>query len=119
MKNFDSDTKEKNTNFIKANYDHIGLNDLKKFSKGEIEKVEQIISKLSEYKFILQKATSQYTRIKFIQTKTKLKNYFLISMILLSSYEVIKYYYVIYYYIKWDVDIRKPRVSDYIIERFR
>jgi hypothetical protein len=73
----------------------------------------------NEYKFMLEKCLAQYYKIKWIQNRRKYKFYIFASISAFSIFQLIKYYYIIYYYIMWEIDIRKPRVSDYIVERFR
>ena len=73
----------------------------------------------NEYKAMLEKCMIEYHKIKWIKSKKKI--FFTIGAfsVTLAALQIIKYYYVVYYYIMWEVDIRKPRVSDYIVERFR
>jgi ribosome-binding ATPase YchF (GTP1/OBG family) len=120
MNNLTDENKANNTKIIKQYSADINLNTLKSLlSSSDIEKTIKEKTKVNEYNLILEKAKYQYTRIKFIQTKNKLKKYSLLGLAVLATYGTIKYYYVIYYYIMWDIDIRKPKVSDYILERFR
>jgi hypothetical protein len=73
----------------------------------------------NEYKYMLEKGMAHYYRIKWINNRKKYLFYFIGSVCAFCVLNLVKYYYVIYYYIMWDIDIRKPRVSDYIIDRFR
>jgi hypothetical protein len=73
----------------------------------------------NEYKFMLEKCLGHYYKIKWIQNRSKLKLFALAFIGTISAFQLIKYYYIIYYYFMWEIDIRKPKVSDYIVERFR
>lgn len=75
--------------------------------------------KASEYEAMKERALSEYTKLLVLKKAKKVKFYLLAFTGLYVFLEAVKYYYVIYYYIMYDLDIRKPRVSDYIIERFR
>lgn len=88
-------------------------------SKLELLKKQNYQINTNEYKHMLEKCMIEYHKIRWIKSKKKF--YFAIFSFstLFATFQIIKYYYVIYYYIMWEVDIRKPRVSDYIIDRFR
>ena len=73
----------------------------------------------NEYKEMLEKCMIEYYKIKWIKSKKKIYFALISFSTLFVTFQIMKYYYVIYYYIMWEVDIRKPRVSDYIVERFR
>ena len=73
----------------------------------------------NEYKKMLEKCMIEYYKIKWGKSKKKIYFAFVSFSTLFVTFQIMKYYYVIYYYIMWEVDIRKPRVSDYIVERFR
>lgn len=73
----------------------------------------------NEYQYMLEKCLATYYKIKWIQNRRKYKFYIFASISAFSIFQLIKYYYIIYYYIMWEIDIRKPKVSDYIVERFR
>jgi hypothetical protein len=110
----------KNSELIKQYKDEINLHTLKSL-KG-VNDVESTIlngTRVNEYKTMLEKARSKYTQIKLTQLFSKAKMYSIPLIITFGAYQFVKYYYIIYYYIMWDIDIRKPRVSDYIIERYR
>lgn len=88
-------------------------------SKLKNLKDENFNFKNNEYKYMLEKGMAHYYRIKWINNKKKYMFYFIGSAFVFCFMNLVKYYYVLYYYIMWDIDIRKPRVSDYIIDRFR
>jgi hypothetical protein len=73
----------------------------------------------SEYKYMLEKCMSHYYSSKFKYKIKQLKIWGLCSTIFYMIFSLIKYSFVLYYYIMWEVDIRKPKVSNYIIERYR
>ncbi len=94
-------------------------------SKNKFEKkLEKLIIQnykieRNEYKNMLEKCMIEYHKLKWIQSKKKIYVGIFCFSALFTAFQIVKYYYVIYYYIMWEVDIRKPRVSDYIVERFR
>ncbi len=94
-------------------------------SKNKFDfKLEELIkanykNKNNEYKTMLEKCMIEYHKIRWIKSKRKIYFGLISFSALFATFQIIKYYYVIYYYIMWEVDIRKPKVSDYIIERFR
>ncbi len=93
---------------------------LKQYSQNNSLHIDKIIKNSdSEYNTMLKKALTQHNRVKIIQKIKILKRMILPTIIIYSAYQFVKYYYITYYYIMWDVDIRKPKVSDYILERFR
>jgi hypothetical protein len=73
----------------------------------------------NEYLFMLEKGLAKHHKFKLNRNLKKFKFYFLTFSAGYFVFSIVKYYYIIYYYIMYDVDIRKPRVSDYLIERFR
>jgi hypothetical protein len=113
---YKNDEKAKNTLLIKKYSKDININTLKQLNIS-ID-LEKLINK-NEYEIVLEKARCQYTRIRLINLKLKAKRFIIPLIVTFTIYNVIKYYYILYYYIMWDIDIRKPRVSDYIIERYR
>jgi hypothetical protein len=72
-----------------------------------------------EYRHVLKKGLAKYAKIQFLQNRKKYGAFILFFSLSYFSFSVIKYYYVIYFWFMYDVDIRKPKVSDYVIERFR
>lgn len=68
---------------------------------------------------MLQKCLSRYYFIQLNQKLKKIKLRCIGFGLLFVSYKIIKFSVVTYYYFMWEVDIRKPKTSDYIIERFR
>lgn len=73
----------------------------------------------SDHLHMLEKGMAQYYKCKWISNSRKYKFYLISGIVTLTLMNMVKWYYVVYYYIMWDIDIRKPRVSDYIVERFR
>ncbi len=73
----------------------------------------------NEYQSMLEKCLSTHYKLKWVNNQKKFKFYAFSLFSAFCVFNLIKYYYVIYYYIMWEIDIRKPKVSDYIIERFR
>lgn len=89
------------------------------YDKLEKLKSNNFPNKSNEYRYMLRKGLIRYYQIKWVREKRK---FYFMTKLFFSGFvifQIIKYYYVLYYYIMWDIDIRKPRVSDYIIERFR
>jgi hypothetical protein len=104
------------TKLIKEN----NLSSLKKYSQEHNLNIDKIIPKTdSEYITMLKKGLAQHNRVKIIKKIKLTKKFIIPSALIFTSYQFIKYYYIIYYYIMWEVDIRKPKVSDFILERFR
>jgi hypothetical protein len=68
---------------------------------------------------MLQKSLSRNFIINLNRKAKKFKAYLISFVFLYISYKFIKYAVILYYYIMWDIDICKPKVSNYIIERFR
>jgi len=73
----------------------------------------------SEYKHMLKKGMALYYKSKLNSNRKKILFNIYFSIFLITIFNLFKYGLVLYYYIMWDIDIRKPRVSDYIINRFR
>jgi hypothetical protein len=102
LKNIDNKRKEKTDNMIrilKTNLNNKGYN--------------------NEFKTVLETALAEKTKLDLIKKKRKYKIYLFSFLTMYTIYNAIQYYYVIYYYFMYDVDIRKPKVSDYILERYR
>lgn len=72
-----------------------------------------------EYKIMLNKCLSRYCFLNFQHRIKKFKLYFICFGGFFLCYKLIKFCFVTYFYFMWEVDIRKPKVSDYLIERFR
>jgi hypothetical protein len=76
-------------------------------------------SSKSEYRYMLEKCMSHYYSSKIKKKIRQIKFWGLGFATSYLIFSIIKYSLVLYYYIMWEVDIRKPKVSDYIIERYR
>lgn len=68
---------------------------------------------------MLNKCLSKYYFIQLNQRMKKFSIYFIGFGSLFVIYKIFKFSLVAYFYFMWEVDIRKPKTSDYIIERFR
>ena len=71
------------------------------------------------YDITLRKSISKYSFDKFIKNKNRYIAFTVLAVISTIMIKIIKYYYVGYYYFMYDVDIRKPKVSDYFLQRYR
>jgi hypothetical protein len=95
---------------------------IQKIKNNEINKLkpkEMNILKYNEYKIVLAKSIYSYKKIKFQKSIKKNVAYFLVVFSSLLILKLFSQYYLIYYWFNWDIDLRNPKVSDYIIERFR
>ena len=96
------------------------IDKLKQYSQQNNLYIDRIIHNAdSEYITVLKKGLARHNKVKIIQMIKTFKRMILPSIVVFSTYQFFKYYYIIYYYIMWEVDIRKPKVSDYILERYR
>lgn len=84
----------------------------------ELEESKEIKA-VKEYKKMLIKSLSRNFMLNLKYKIKKSKTYLIIFSLSYISYKMLKFSVILYYYIMWDIDIRKPKVSDYIIERFR
>lgn len=73
----------------------------------------------SSYNKEKENALNEYYRIKFEKNKYKIFLKMFIGILIYSIYKLIKGYYILYYYIMYEIDIRKPKVSEYIVRRYR
>ena len=95
---------------------------IEKIKNNELNKLkpeEMNILQYNEYKIVLAKSVYNYKKIKLQKSMKKLTVYFILLSSSLVILKIFSVYYVFYYMFMWDIDLRNPKVSDYIIERFR
>jgi hypothetical protein len=80
---------------------------------------EKLKNKLEINKLIQERVLGELILIRSIRYSKRIKFYALAFVSLYIVMNTYKWYKIIYYYIMYDIDIRKPKVSDYIINRFR
>ena len=95
---------------------------IEKIKNNELNKIkpkEMNILQYDEYKIVLAKSIYNYKKIKLQKSMKKLTLYFILISSSLMILKLFSLYYIFYYLFMWDIDLRNPKVSDYIIERFR
>lgn len=109
----EEDPKEKKTRMI---IEAIRNKDYSNHMDG-LEKINKINN--NEYEKVLK--FSVYRLEKWKLMKYRKQNYLmsLIGLMTMFGYYMVKNYLLIYYYFMWDINIMKPKVSDYIVERYR
>lgn len=71
------------------------------------------------YNKTLDNSMISYYDYKFNLNRRRYLFYLIASFLLMLLYKTIKWYYILYYYFMYDIDIRQPVVSDYILTRYR
>ena len=95
---------------------------IEKIKNNELNKIkpkEMNILQYDEYKIVLAKSIYNYKKIKLQKSMKKVTLYFILISSSLMILKLFSLYYIFYYLFMWDIDLRNPKVSDYIIERFR
>lgn len=99
----------------------------KKLNSGSPKKVSEVTrkyfphfnSKYSQYEIVLEKTIALHKRNVFQINRKRYLSAGLLAVISISLYKAVKWYYIFYYYFMYDIDIRKPKVSDFFMERYR
>lgn len=91
----------------------------KNYSKLTREYFPEFYKRYNEYEFMLNKCQARYYQNKFANNQKRYAFFLVLSLGGFVVYKAIKAYYIAYYYIMYEVDIRKPRVSDFILTRYR
>lgn len=92
------------------------VNYLKKITKNNLP---LFYYRYNIYNIVLEKSLLKNSYTKFLKNKYRYISLFVSLTCFTIIYNILKGYYIFYYYIMYDIDIRKPKVSDYFIKRYR
>lgn len=76
-------------------------------------------SKYNQYEIVLEKTILLHKRSVFQKNRKRYLSAGVLAILAVSFYKAFKWYYILYYYFMYDIDIRKPKVSDFFMERYR
>ncbi len=99
------------------NDDH--FNNFNKLSDLTKSKYPIFNKRYNQYEICFNKSIDKYNNERFIKNKKRYLAFVSIFLISTLIIKAVKYYYVVYYYFMYDIDIRKPKVSDYFLQRYR